>query len=52
MGSGNNVDGWKADDTERHEAEERLRESEERFRAIFYQAAVAIAQTSMVTGCF
>jgi PAS domain S-box-containing protein len=31
----------------RHEAEERLRESEQRFRAIFYQAAVGIAQTSI-----
>jgi len=31
----------------RHETEERLLESEERFRAIFYQAAVGIAQTSI-----
>jgi PAS domain S-box-containing protein len=44
------VDGWIAvvrDVTDRHDAEERLRESEERFRAIFYQAAVGIAQTSI-----
>ena len=44
------VDGWigmVADVTERHNAEERLRESAERFRAIFYQAAVGIAQTSI-----
>src|SRR6516162_1059925 len=31
----------------RHDAEERLRESEQRFRATFYQAAVGIAQTSV-----
>jgi PAS domain S-box-containing protein len=44
------VDGWigvLADVTERHEAEERLRKSEERFRATFFQAAVGIAQTSV-----
>jgi two-component system sensor histidine kinase UhpB len=44
------VDGWitvVADVTERHEAEERLRKSEERFRATFFQAAVGIAQTSV-----
>ena len=44
------VDGWIAvvgDVTERHEAEERLRESEQRFRVIFYQAAVGIAQTNI-----
>jgi PAS domain S-box-containing protein len=35
------------DITERHKAEERLRESEERFRATFYQAAVGIAQTGI-----
>jgi PAS domain S-box-containing protein len=36
-----------ADVTERHEAEERLRGSEGRFRATFFQAAVGIAQTSV-----
>ena len=44
------VDGWigvDTDVTERHEAEERLRESEARFRAAFFQAAVGIAQTSV-----
>jgi PAS domain S-box-containing protein len=44
------VDGWIgviADVTERREAEERLRRSEERFRATFFQAAVGIAQTSI-----
>jgi PAS domain S-box-containing protein len=44
------IDGWIAvvvDVTERHEAEERLRESEARFRAAFFQAAVGIAQTSV-----
>jgi PAS domain S-box-containing protein len=44
------VDGWIAvvsDVTERHEAEERLRASEENFRATFYQAAVGMAQTSI-----
>jgi PAS domain S-box-containing protein len=49
-GQGDVVDGWIsliADVTDRHEAEERLRESEERFRATFYQAAVGIAQTSL-----
>jgi PAS domain S-box-containing protein len=49
-GQDHNIDGWIsviADITERHEAEERLRESEERFRATFYQAAVGIAQTSI-----
>jgi PAS domain S-box-containing protein len=47
---GGDVDGWiavAADVTERHEAEERLRESEELFRATFFQAAVGIAQTGM-----
>jgi PAS domain S-box-containing protein len=44
------VDGWitvVADVTGRHEAEERLRKSEERFRVTFFQAAVGIAQTSI-----
>jgi PAS domain S-box-containing protein len=44
------VDGWiavVADVTERHETEQRLRESEERFRVSFYQAAVGIAQTGI-----
>jgi PAS domain S-box-containing protein len=35
------------DISERKLAEERLRESEERFRAIFYQAAVGMSQTSI-----
>jgi PAS domain S-box-containing protein len=50
MGQDSNVDGWiavLADVTERHEAEERLRKSEERFRAAFFQAAVGIAQTGI-----
>lgn len=49
-GDDQTVDGWIAvvtDITDRHEAEERRRESEERFRAIFFQAAVGIAQTSI-----
>jgi PAS domain S-box-containing protein len=33
--------------TDRKKAEERLRESEERFRATFFQAAVGMAQTSL-----
>jgi PAS domain S-box-containing protein len=44
------VDGWigvLADVTDRHEAEERLRESEAHFRAAFFQAAVGITQTSV-----
>jgi PAS domain S-box-containing protein len=44
------VDGWiavVADVTDRHEAAERLRKSEERFRATFFQAAVGMAQTSI-----
>jgi PAS domain S-box-containing protein len=44
------LDGWIAlvtDVTDRHEAAERLRKSEERFRAAFFQAAVGIAQTSV-----
>jgi len=50
MGQDRKVDGWiavVADVTDRHEAEERLRESEARFRAAFFQAAVGIAQTSV-----
>jgi PAS domain S-box-containing protein len=49
-GSDQEVDGWitvVTDVTDRHEAEERLRESEARFRAAFFQAAVGIAQTSV-----
>jgi PAS domain S-box-containing protein len=49
-GQDDKVDDWIAvitDVTDRHEAEERLRESEQRFRATFYQAAVGIAQTSI-----
>jgi PAS domain S-box-containing protein len=44
------VNGWigvVGDVTERHEAEQRLRDSEERFRVTFYQAAVGIAQTGI-----
>lgn len=39
--------GTARDITARKQAEEKLRESEERFRVIFYQAAVGIAQTGI-----
>ena len=50
IGENLKVGGWiavVADVTDRHEAEERLRQSEERFRVTFFQAAVGIAQTSI-----
>jgi PAS domain S-box-containing protein len=49
-GDDQKVDGWigvVADITDRHEVQERLRQSEERFRLIFFQAAVGIAQTGI-----
>jgi PAS domain S-box-containing protein len=52
-GHNQEIDGWIAlieDVTQRHESEERLRESEELFRATFFQAAVGIAQTSLDGG--
>jgi PAS domain S-box-containing protein len=44
--------GFSVDITERLKAEEALRESEERFRAIFDQAAVGVAQIETSTGRF
>jgi len=40
------------DITERREGEERLRESEARFRGFFEQAAVGVALVDAATGCF
>lgn len=45
------ISSWR-DITERKHAEEKLKESEERFRAIFEQAAVGVVQADLSTGAF